>query len=133
MTINASGNECGDDEQVSLENNKREEKEKEKSKRRRIDKALKFSPIPQIYKKSKKGIETSAIRSEHNGLSEIDIIETSKENKEIQNKKNRFNVFADDTVVEEKNEDEIEKNGKVKMKKERLIKMNDKEIKIRKR
>ena len=85
-------------------------------------------------KKSSKCIETSANKNKHDGLRKIDIIETAKENKEEDDNNDRFNVCANDIVVEEKNEDEMEtKNRKVKMIKEKGIKMNDKEIKIRKR
>ena len=57
------------------------------------------------YKKSNKGIETSTNRNKNNKLRDIDIAENAKENPEEHNNNNEFNVFADDAVLEEKNED----------------------------
>ena len=64
--------------------------------------------ISHFYQKSNKGIETRKNRNKQNGLGEIGIIKIAKENKEENQNNNRFNVFADDTLLEEKIEDKME-------------------------
>ena len=85
-----------------------------------------YCVLPQ--KNSNKGIEASTSGNKHNGLSEIEMSKTANESdEEHNNNNNRLNMIADDAVVEEKSEDEIEeKYRKVKMTKEKGIKMRDK-------
>ena len=47
-------------------------------------------------------------RNKHNKSRDNDIIKTEKENKEEPNNNNRVNVFVDDALEEEKNDDNIE-------------------------
>ena len=61
-------------------------------------------------------------------------MQNTKNKVEHNKNNNRFNLLADNSVIEEKNEDEVETNNDVfKIKKGQGIKTNDKDIKITKK